>query len=163
MFEKLKDSIIQYIYNISQQPVKLHELLEAKRLYDDGMKIEDSKLGFRLKKGRAYVVFLILIHIFIVPIAFVTHHLFILLDCHAAIIIAIIFTAFLFGLFSCFKDWTRDRVSMIRIKQMWRLHFPHFPYDEFEEDISKIYKVALEEDIKNIDLERYILDSLSNT
>ena len=29
MFKKLKENIISYIYNISKQPVKLNELLEA--------------------------------------------------------------------------------------------------------------------------------------
>ena len=52
-------------------------------------------------------------------------------------------------------------VSRMRIKQMWSLHFPHFPYDEFNLEVSDIYEKAKNEDIKHVDLERYILDNLS--
>ena len=38
-----------------------------------------------------------------------------------------------------FKEWTRDAVTKERIKQMWTLHFPHFPYDEFNNEVSTIY------------------------
>jgi len=72
-----------------------------------------------------------------------------------------VFTAFLFGIFSCFKDWTRDSVTRERLKQMWSLHFPHFPYDEFNVEVSAIYEKAKDNDIKQVDLERYILDNLS--
>ena len=161
MLEKLKVNIISYIYNISKQPVKLNELLEANALFNEGMKLDGTRLGFRLRTGRAYLVFMVLIHIIIIPMAFLAHELFAILDCHASIIVAMIFTAFLFGIFNYFKDWTRDSVTRERIKQMWILHFPHFPYSEFNIEASKIYEKAKDEEIKNVDLERYILDNLS--
>jgi hypothetical protein len=161
MLEKLKVNIISYIYNISKQPVKLNELLEANALFNEGMKLDGTRLGFRLRTGRAYLVFMVLIHIIIIPMAFLAHELFAILDCHASIIVAMIFTAFLFGIFNYFKDWTRDSVTRERIKQMWILHFPHFPYSEFNIEVSKIYEKAKDEEIKNVDLERYILDNLS--
>lgn len=162
MFEKLKVMIISYIYKVSKQPVKLTQLLDANLLHNEGMKLDGSKLGFRLRLGKAYTVFLLLAHIIIIPVAFLSHKLFIALDCHASIILAIFFTALLFGIFSFFKDWTRDCVAKQRIKQMWSLHFPHFPYDEFNKEIATIYEQALEEEIKHADLERYILDKLSS-
>ena len=161
MFERLKKNIISYIYNISKQPVKLNELLEANALFNEGMKLDGTRLGFRLRTGRAYLVFMILIHIIIIPMAFLAHELFAILDCHASIIVAMMFTAFLFGIFNYFKDWTRDSVTRERIKQMWILHFPHFPYGEFNVEVSNIYEKAKDDDIKNVDLERYILDNLS--
>jgi len=161
MFEKLKLKIIAYIYNLSKQPVKLDKLLEANLLFNEGMKLDGTKLGFRLRLGRAYVVFLLLAHIIIIPIALVLHGLFTILDCHASIILAIFFTALLFGIFSFFKEWTRDCVTKQRIKQMWALQFPHFPYDEFNEEVSVIYEKALLEEVKHSDLERYILDKLT--
>ena len=161
MFEKFKEYIISYIYNISKQPVKLSELLEANTLFNEGMNLDGTRLGFRLRTGRAYLVFILLIQIIVIPLSFLMHELFAMLDCHASIIVAVIFTAFLFGVFSCFKDWTRDSVTRERIKQMWVLHFPHFPYNEFNKEVSTIYEKAKEDDIKQVNLERYILDNLS--
>lgn len=161
MFEKIKKNIISYIYNISKQPVKLSELLEANTLFNEGMKLDGTRLGFRLRTGRAYLVFMVLIQFIVFPVSFVLHELFAMLDCHASIIVAVIFTAFLFGIFSCFKDWTRDTVTRERIKHMWALHFPHFPYSEFNIEVSKIFEKAKEDEIKHVDLERYILDNLS--
>lgn len=161
MLENLRLKIISYIYKISNQPVKLDKLLEANMLYQEGMKLDGTKLGFRLKLGRAYIVFLALAHLIIIPLAFIAHELFKVLDCHASIILAIFFTALLFGIFNFFKDWTADCVTKQRIKQMWSLHFPHFPFDEFSKEVAKIYQQALKEEIKHTDLERYILDKLS--
>jgi len=161
MFERLKVSIIEYIYNISKQPVKLHELLNANQLFNEGMKLDGTRLGFRLKLGRAYMVFLILAHLIIIPIALISHNLFKVLDCHASIIIAIFFTALLFGIFNFFKEWTRDCVTKQRIKKMWSLHFPHFPYDEYSKEVAQIYEDALRDEVKHSSLERYILDRLS--
>jgi hypothetical protein len=162
MFEKLKLIIIHNIYNVSKQPIKLNKLLEANQLYLEGMKLDGTKLGFRLRLGRAYVVFLLLAHLIILPLSFILHHFFTVLDCHASILLAVFFTAMLFGIFSFFKEWTRDCVTKLRIKQLWSLHFPHFPYDEFNKEITIIYELSMEENIKSTDLERYILDKLSS-
>jgi len=162
MFAKIKEKIISYIYNISKQPVKLSELLEANALFNEGMKLDGTRLGFRLRTGRAYLIFMILIQFILIPLSFVLHELFAMLDCHASIIVAIVFTAFLFGIFNFFKDWTRDSVTRRRIKQMWVLHFPHFPYEEFNVEVSNIYEKSKDDDIKSVNLERYILDNLSS-
>jgi hypothetical protein len=162
MFNKLKENIIDYIYIISKQPVKLSELLQANTLFREGMILDGSKLGFRLKNSRAYLVFILISQLIVIPLALLAHNLFAILDCHASIIVAMIFTAFLFGIFNCFKDWTRDAVTKARIKQMWILHFPHFPYEEFNEEVASIYEKAKDHDIKQVDLERYILDNLSS-
>ena len=161
MLENLKEKIILYIYNISKQPIKLNVLLQANQLFNDGMKLDGTKLGFRLRLGRAYLVFIILAHIIIAPIALLTHELFSLLDCHASIIIAVFFTAWLFGIFNFFKEWTRDGITKKRIRDMWLLHFPHFPYDEYNLEVSGIFEQAMEEEIKQSELERFILDKLS--
>jgi len=161
MLEKLKEKIILYIYNISKQPIKLNILLQANQLFNEGMKLDGTKLGFRLRLARAYLVFIVLTHIIIAPVALLTHKLFSSLDCHASIIIAVFFTAWLFGIFSFFKEWARDGITKQRIKYMWSLHFPHFPYNDYNLEVSKIYEQALDEEIKQSDLERFILDKLS--
>ena len=161
MFEKFCKKVLLFIYNVSNQPVKLDKLLEANLLYSEGMFIDGSKLGFRLQLAKAYLVFFLLIHIFIIPIGTIFHEAIKHLDCHLAIMLAIIFTAFLFGLFSIFKQRTADKIAKLRIKQMWKNHFPHFPYDEYSQSINKIYTKAIDENIKPAELERYILDNLT--
>ena len=163
MFENIKERIISYIYNISKQPVKFAILLEANQLFNEGMKLDGTILGFRLRIGRAYLVFLALAHIIIVPVALILHELFSVLDCHASIVLAVFFTAMLFGIFSFFKEWTRDCVTRQIIKGAWSLQFPFFPYDEYNKEINTIYEQAQKEDINKKDLEQYILDKLSNT
>ena len=163
MFKELKEKIISYIYNVSKQPVKFATLLEANQLFNEGMKLDGTILGFRLRLGRAYMIFLILAHIIIVPIALILHELFAILDCHASILLAVFFTALLFGIFSFFKEWTRDAVTQQRIKTAWTLQFPFFPYNEYNKEINSIYEQALKEDITRKDLEQYILDKLSSS
>ena len=163
MINKLKIKIVSYIYNISKQPVKFTTLLEANQLFNEGMKLDGTILGFRLKIGRAYIVFLTLANILILPIAFLLHKLFAILDCHASILLAVFFTALLFGIFSFFKEWTRDAVAQQRIKTAWSIQFPFFDYDEYSKQINEIYEQALIEDINKKDLETYILDKLSES
>jgi hypothetical protein len=162
MFKKLKVKIISYIYNVSKQPVKFATLLEANQLFNEGMKLDGTILGFRLRLGRAYVIFLLLAHIVILPIALILHKLFTILDCHASILLTVFFTALLFGIFSFFKEWTRDAVTQQRIKAAWSLQFPYFPYDEYNKEINEIYEQSQKEDIQKKDLETFILDKLAN-
>ena len=161
MFNIFKDKIISYIYNISNQPVKFVTLLEANQLFNEGMKLDGTRLGFRLRLARAYLVFIILAHIAIIPLALIAHSLFALLDCHASILVAVFFTAWLFGIFSFFKEWTRDAVTRKRIKTAWALQFPYFPYEEYNKEVNDIFEEAQKEEINKKDLEQYILDKLS--
>ena len=160
MFKNLQIAIAKYIYNISKQPVKLLPLLEANQLYIEGMKLDGAKLGFRIKLGRAYLVFLVLAHIFIIPIILLSHNLLEQLNCHLAIVLAIFLTAWLFGIFSFFKEWTRDGVARVRIQQAWDLHFPFFPFEEYHIKVNEIFEEALKQEIHKNDLEQFILGNL---
>lgn len=160
-FHKITEDILLFIYNISSQPVKLDRLLQANLLFQEGMKLDGSKLGFRIRLARAYLVFFIFIHIIIIPMAIIFHDMIKSLDCHIAIVLAIIFTSFLFGLFSIFKQNIADRISEFRIKQVWKIHFPHFPYKEYSKEVAKIYSKAIQDEIRTSELERYILDNLT--
>ncbi len=162
MYQKFKNIIISYIYVISHQPVKLQELLSANQSFLDGMHLDGKKLGFRLKLGRAYIVFLVLINFFTLPLALATHEIFKLADCHISIVITIFVTGIIFASFGLFKDWLSDEVAKKRIMMMWKLHFPLFSYDEYSTQVNEIYTKSIEENIAKKDLERYILDKLSN-
>lgn len=161
MIQKIKDIIINYTYVISNQPVKLQELLSANSLYSEGMHLDGKKLGFRLKLGRAYIVFLILINIIMMPLTLLTHKAFQSADCHVSILITLFATGSIFASFGLFKDFLSDEVALRRIKIMWNIHFPLFSYEEYSNEVDNIYKNSLKDDISKAELERYIMDELS--
>lgn len=161
MIKKLKYLIISYVYIISNQPVKLTELLSANQLFNEGMHLDGRRLGFRLKLGNAYIVFLLLINIVMLPLTLTTHGIFQSIDCHLSIFLSIVVTGIIFASFGLFKDWLTDEVAYIRIKRMWSLHFPLFSYEEYNQEINSIYIQSHKDGIKPRDLERYILSKLS--
>jgi len=161
MIQKIKDKIINFTYVISKQPVKLQELLSATSSFDEGMHLDGTKLGFRLKLGRAYIVFLFLINMIMIPLTFATHEVFQDGDCHVSILITLFVTGTIFASFGLFKDWLCDEVALKRIKIMWNIHFPLFPYEQYNEQVNNIYKKSLTQNISKNELERYIMDELS--
>lgn len=161
MLTKIKQLIISYVYIISNQPVKLTELLMANSLFSEGMHLDGKRLGFRLKLGRAYLVFLMLVNVLMLPLALLTHGLFQMADCHLSIVITILVTGIIFASFNLFKDWLSDEVALTRIKIMWSLHFPLFDYKEYNQEVNSIYLQSKKDGIKQQDLERYILNKLS--
>ena len=98
--------------------------------------------------------------IVIVPSALITHSLFIHLNCHISILVAIFFTAVIFVSFGLFREWLEDEISINRIQQAWKNHFVHFPYDEYHLKVNEIYTSAIVQDIPKNDLEKYIIDKL---
>ena len=162
MFQNIKDKITSYVFTISAQPALLHELLLANKQFNDGMHLKGINLGFRLRLGRTYLVFLLISHIFILPLAFIIHAIFAGADCHISIITAVLFTAILFAFLGMFKEWLYDEISLRRIKDAWKLHFPHFNYQDNKDTVSKIYDISIEQNIPKKDLERFILDGLTN-
>ena len=161
MIQKIKDLIINFTYKISNQPVKLQEFLSANSSYNDGMHLDGKKLGFRLKLGRAYIVFLILINIVMVPLTFATHEIFQDGDCHISILITLFVTGTIFASLGLFKDWLSDEVALKRIKIIWIIHFPLFAFDEYSNQVNEIYLQSLKKNISKTELERYIMDELS--
>lgn len=162
MIQKIKDMIINYVYIISNQPVRLYELLSANRSYNEGLHLDGKRLGFRLRLGRAYIVFLMLVNVLLFLPAAIGHKVFQHLDCHLSIFLVMLVTGVIFATFGLFRDWLTDLVALRRIQMMWALHFPHFEYEEYNGEINEIYIKSVEEDIKKQDLEKYILDNLSN-
>jgi hypothetical protein len=161
MIQKIKEFIISYVYIISKQPVKLTELLSANRSFNEGLLLDGTRLGFRLKLGRAYLVFLLLVNFVLLPFAIIGHEVFQLADCHISIFIVIIATGLIFASFTLFRDWLTEEVALMRIKMMWQLHFPLFDYIEYSQEINEIYIQSINENIKKQDLEKYILDKIA--
>lgn len=156
-----KKKILDYIYTTSKQPILLKDLLVANRQYNEGMHVEPARLGFRLKLGRAYLVYILLVLSVLVPISLLTHKPLAIIDPHISILGAMIITAIIFIGFNFFRSYMRDSITKELIKKSWILHFPYFSYEEYSKKIDEIFENAMKDEINKRDLERYILDNLS--
>jgi hypothetical protein len=145
---------------MSKQPVLLKDLLVANRQFNEKLQVDNVKLGYRLKIGRAYFVYIVLISLFAIPIAAITHKMFVDLDTHASIVASIIFTAVTFICFNFFRIWLKDRMAEKVIRAAWKVHFPYFAYDEYKITVERIFTMAMKNEISRKDLEKYILDNL---
>ena len=158
----IKDKILEYVYTISKQPILLKDLLVANRQHNDGMHVDPAKLGFRIRLIRAYIVYIGLVLAILVPISLLTHKPLAKVDAHISIVGAMIITAAIFMGFNFFRDRMRDSVTKELIKRSWKLHFPFFSYEEYSHKIDEIFESAMKEEISKRDLEKYILENLSN-
>ncbi len=156
----LTDKILDYIYILSKQPLLLRDLLDANRQYNEGMHADPSKLGFRLKLTRAYIVYIIIVLAILIPISLLTHKPLAGIDSHISIIGAMIVTAIIFIGFNFFRAKMRDIITLRQIKKSWKLRFPYFSYEEYNHKIEEIYQKAIKEEIPKKDLEKYILNNL---
>ena len=154
------DKILNYIFILSKQPILLRDLLEANRQYNEGMHAEPAKLGFRLKLGRAYLVYIGIVLAVLVPLSTIMHYPLANIDPHISIVGAMIITAIIFMGFNFFNSKMRDIISYRQIKKSWQLRFPYFPYEDYNKKIENIYLQALKEEVSKKDLEKYILDNL---
>lgn len=154
------DSILNYCFTTSKQPVLLKDLLVANRQFNEKLQVDNVKLGYRLKIGRAYVVYILLVSLFAIPLALITHKGFASVDTHASIVASILFTAVIFICFNFFRIWLKDKMAEKVIRSAWSVHFPYFPYDEYKIQIEKIFTAAMKAEISRKDLEKYILDNL---
>lgn len=161
MFQDTKNKIIDYVFITSKQPVLLKDLLVANDLYTEKMRVDASKLGFRMDIGKAYKAFTALALVIVLPVALVAHMLLAKIDSHASIIVSILLTALIFIYFNIFRERLVDAMTIRRIRAAWKNHFPYFPYDEYHEKVAKLYEQAEKAEIPKKELEVYILDNLS--
>lgn len=157
----MKNKILEYVFNISKQPILLRDLLVANRQYNEGMYVDPSKLGFRIILHRAYIVYIGLVLGILIPISLLTHKPLAKIDPHISILGAMIITAVIFIGFNFFMDKMRDSITKVLILKSWNLHFPFFSYLEYSKKIDEIFEKSIKEEISKRDLERYILDNLS--
>jgi len=156
-----KNKILDYIYIVSKQPILLRDLLIANRQYKEGMHADSAKLGFRIKLIHAYLVYMGIILCVLIPVSGFTHKPLAGIDSHISIIGAVVITAIIFIGFNFFRAKMRDYITIELIKKSWKLHFPFFSYEEYSEKIQGIFEQSLKEEISKRDLEKYILDNLT--
>ncbi len=161
--ESLKNKILEYVYIISKQPILLKDLLVANRQHNEGMHVDPAKLGFRIRLTRAYIVYVAIVSAILIPLSLLTHKLLAKIDAHISIIGAMVITAAIFIGFNFFRDKLRDIVTLELIKRSWKLHFPFFSYEEYSQKIDKIFGSSITEEISKRDLEKYILEKLTNS
>ncbi len=155
-----RSKITPFVFKISEQPMRFQELMHANKIYNEGMNLEYNMTGFRIRLGRVYFVFFILALFIITPPSALFHSYLAKIDCHALIILSIIFTVLLFSTFALFKSWLIEQVSKQLITEAWKNHFPHFDYEKNTQKVSSIYSEALEIGIKNKDLQRHIITKM---
>ncbi len=158
--KSLKQKILDYVFIISKQPLLLKDLLDANRQHNEGIHVDPSKLGFRLRLARAYQVYILIVLLIVVPISLITHKMLANIDPHISILGAMVITAVIFIGFNFFQAKLNDEIAKSQIKKSWKLRFPYFSYDEYNYKIEDIYQKALKEEISKKDLEKYILDNL---
>ena len=165
MFDLLRNFIdtkmLSYLFVTSSKQMKFEQFLEANQDYEDGLLINPKRFGFRLRLGRAYLVYLVLIHIVILPLVAIFHTLLEKLDCHFSILLVMVATWLFFILFTLFKEWLYEIMTLSRIKEAWTLHLPLFDYELYHTEVSDIYSEAIKQNINKHDLLMFVLDNLS--
>jgi len=156
----IRSTINPFVFKISEQPMRFQELMNANKIYNDGMNLEYNMTGFRVRLARVYLVYTILILLIVTPLSAVFHSLLAKIDCHALIILSIVFTILLFSTFALFKSWLIEQVSKQLIIEAWKNHFPHFDYKKNSQKVSRIYSESLENGIKSKDLHHHIITKM---
>lgn len=159
--KSIKNQILEYVYIISKQPILLKDLLIANRQYNEGMHVDPVKLGFRIRLTRAYILYILIVLVLLTPLSYVAHKLLANVDPHISILGGMVLTAIIFIGFNFFRDELRDIVTKELIVKSWKLHFPFFSYEEYSLKIDKIFEESIQDEISKRDLEKYILDKLS--
>lgn len=154
------EKILNYCFNCSKQPVLLKDLLLANRQFNEKLQVDNVKLGFRLKIGRAYIVYILLVSLLAIPVAILTHKAFADLDMHVSLVTSVFFTAIIFICFNFFRIYLKEQMAQKVIRMAWMNHFPYFSYDEYRYKVEAFFASAMKEEVGRKDLEKYILDKL---
>lgn len=159
--KKLLSKVLDYVYTTSKQPILLKDMLVASVQFSNGMEVDSSRLGFRLRLTRAYIVYIALVLAVVIPISLLTHKPLANIDSHISIVGGMIITAAIFMGFNYFMDLLKNTMTKETIKKAWSLHFPFFAYEEYSKDINQFFENAMKEEISKRDLQKYILDRLA--
>jgi hypothetical protein len=161
MLELIKYKILDYVFIISNQPVLLQDLLITNDLHIENMRVNNAQLGFRLDVVRSYIIFISIVTLIILPLLYIGHMFLVNMDPHTSILASIIFTAFVFISFNIFREKLIDMMTIKRIKDAWKNHFPYFEYYDYHKKVALLYAKSKKDQISKQELQVYILDSLT--
>ncbi len=159
--KSLLNRVLNFVYNTSKQPILLKDMLVASAQFNNGMEVDSSRLGFRLRLTRAYMVYIALVLMIVVPISLLTHKPLAKIDSHISIVGGMIITALIFMGFNYFMDLLKQSMTKVAIKKAWSLHFPFFAYEEYNLKVNSFFESAMREEVSKRDLQKYILDRLA--
>jgi len=157
----LKERIIKYVFTRSSQPVLFKDLLSANSHFNEKMFVDPGKLGFRRNITRAYIAYLSICAIILIPLLAITHYFLEHVDFHVSIISSVLVTSAVFIGFNYFYAWIRDAITLKLIKKAWLVHFPYFAYDKYNKKVEEIYNESLKHEVSKRDLQQYIMNKLT--
>ncbi len=161
MLYELKKKFLHFLFIRSKQPVLFDDLLKANLIIHEGIIPSERLLNYRLRLGRSYLSFIILAHLFIIPVVGILHDFLASVDCHMSIILAIAFTGIFFASFTIYKEWLFESIAKQIIREAWKLHFPHFEYKHYHDKVARIFQEALNKKVPKQEMQMYILDELA--
>ena len=153
--------ILPYVFKVTPTPLRFKELLVANRVYQEGMNLENSIHGFKMRLGRTYFIFFLLWFLILLPVSAILHSALAEINTHILIIMTALLTGAFFISFSMFREYLIDRISLQIITKAWERHLGLFDFDEYSKDVATFYGQAVEEEIGIGDLQRFIFDKLS--
>jgi hypothetical protein len=159
MLSQLFDRVIDLTFSLPRYPMRFGELMEANRVYHDNLDIKQIP-GIKYSRLRLYLIYFVIWNILILPLALLFHGILARLDCHIAIVLAILFTLLFFGTYKLFEERLKEIVALRLIKQSWANYLPHFPYEKYGEEVHQLYKEALERDIPKRKIEQFVISSI---
>ncbi len=154
--------ILPFIFNVTTGTLRFKELLVANRVYVEGMNLENTIHGFKMRLGRTYFVFFFLWLIFLVIVTAIFHSILAKINTHILIIMTALLTGAFFISFSMFREYLIDRIALKIITKAWERHLGLFDFNEYSKDVASYYGQAVEEEIAIGDLQRFIFDKLSS-
>lgn len=156
----IEQKLLPKLFITSKQPTLLKPFLEANKMYDDGLVVDGKMLGYRLKTGKAYIAYIQILLIIIIPITTIAHSFLKHFDLHLLIVSTMIFTWIFFAFFTLFKEWLNDKKAHQRIQEAWQIHLPLFDYNKYSSQVASIYANAINHDINKGELSRFIIDNI---
>lgn len=153
--------IIPYVFKVTPTPLRFKELLVANRVYQEGMNLENSIHGFKMRLGRTYFVFFMSWLLMLIPVSALLHSFLAAMDTHVLIILTALLTGAFFITFSMFREFLIDKVALQIIQKAWERHLALFDFEQYTKDVATYYGEAVEEEITIGDLQRFIFDKLS--
>ena len=157
----IDQKLLPFLFTRPRHPMRFNELMRANKLLVDDMPLEGQLPGMKLRLWRAYLFMFTLFNAVLIPLALLFHTLLARIDCHAAIVMAVFFTLFFFGVLTVFKQWATEKMAEKLIREAWKIHFPYYDYDAYRVKVAKFYDDAVERGVTGANLEMYIMNALS--
>ena len=161
MKKSLKEKIISYVYKISNQPILFRDLLEANSHFNEHMHVDAGKLGFKMNIIKAYIVYLALSALVVMPLIGITHYFLKHMNFHISIIGSVLVTSAVFIGFNFFNVWIRRAITLKLIKKAWIVHFPFFAYEKYNQKVEEMYNESVKQEVQKKNLQQYIINKLT--